>query len=613
MNMASIQKGIDKISKFSNPLILLLFPLVHVQRGVDLTDTTYNLGNYRFFAQYGDSTWNMATYASSLFGSLLMHLPGGDTMLGMNVYSSLLLSMMALLAYYALLRLYPSKEVFVGVLIATGLSWCPYVNYYNYLTYFLLMLAVLFLYKGLTKNLPWLLFAAGFCLGLNILVRFPNITQAALILAVWYYLYRMAQQKKHPPLHIIRPNEQDIRKMPRPPLQNFWTVTGMCLFGYLVGFASLYWHIVLRFGWSAYPQAILRLLQSGGETTDYTIFAMFRSIFSAYATNLKWLLVFLSAIAGGLIMFSLARKKYIRTKKFLYIIVLMVLIRFVWGRGMFGFDYSEYFAMISWATLFLLITLFTLLWVLTSRVTEDSLKVMAMLLLVVIFVTPLGSNNNIYPVINNLYLVAPFTIVVLQKYLMKAAAETGKRYKMSLFPLKATLYVIFLMVLLQSFGFGLTFVFRGGQEQQKLDTQIATITVAKGMYTSAQRAEELEGLADFMDGEEYAHQRIILFGNIPGIAYLLDREPAISHTWPDLDSYGMEEFMAEIEGLEGEDVLLVVPAAIGEKLLQQDSSSTSDATLWERKLQYLKEYLQGYSYRPIYYNEEYYVFGQENL
>ena len=45
------------------------------------------------------------------------------------------------------------------------------------------------MYKGLVeaKNL-WLLLA-GVMLGLNVFVRIPNVTEMALILGLWYYLW----------------------------------------------------------------------------------------------------------------------------------------------------------------------------------------------------------------------------------------------------------------------------------------------------------------------------------------------------------------------------------------------------------------------------------------
>lgn len=69
------------------PLVLLLFPLLKVQEGIDLTDTGYSLGNYRFFGESG-GIWEVLTFLSNVTGVLFTKLPMGKTMLGMKIYSS---------------------------------------------------------------------------------------------------------------------------------------------------------------------------------------------------------------------------------------------------------------------------------------------------------------------------------------------------------------------------------------------------------------------------------------------------------------------------------------------------------------------------------------------
>ena len=94
-----LKKYQEPMEKWLFPIILLFYPLIGVTQGVDITDTTYSLGNY----QYGDvldPMWMIATYIPNVLGRLFMALPGGDTMLGMNIYCSFIISATALVAYY---------------------------------------------------------------------------------------------------------------------------------------------------------------------------------------------------------------------------------------------------------------------------------------------------------------------------------------------------------------------------------------------------------------------------------------------------------------------------------------------------------------------------------
>ena len=169
------------------PLVLLLFPLIKANQGVDLTDTGYSLGNYRFFGQTG-GVWILLTFLSNVAGFVMTKLPMGGTMLGMKFYSSLLVGLMGALGYRFFKTKMPGWLAFAGEMAAIGFCWCPPVILYNYLTYLLFLLGAVLLFRGLAGNRPGCLILAGASLGLNAFARFPgNVLEAGLIVAVWYY------------------------------------------------------------------------------------------------------------------------------------------------------------------------------------------------------------------------------------------------------------------------------------------------------------------------------------------------------------------------------------------------------------------------------------------
>ncbi len=164
------------------PLVLALFPLLKVQEGIDLTDTGYSLGNYRFFGEAG-GIWVVLTFLSNVTGFVFTKLPMGGTMLGMKIYSSLIISLMALMGYRFFKTKMPAALAFAGEIAAIGLCWCPPVILYNYVTYFLFLLGSILLFRGLAGGRKICLFLAGAALGANVMVRFPgNVLEAGLIL-----------------------------------------------------------------------------------------------------------------------------------------------------------------------------------------------------------------------------------------------------------------------------------------------------------------------------------------------------------------------------------------------------------------------------------------------
>ena len=210
-----LQKTENRLSKVVFPLVLLVFPLLLANQGIDVSDTTYSLGYYRFMEEM-DVTWVLATYLANVAGAFLMKLPMGDTLLGMNFYTGLLVSATGLLCYAALSRWMPAWMAFAGELTALALCWCPTTILYNYLTYFLFSAGSLFLGRALFTGKSVCYVLAGVCLGLNVTVRFSNLTEAALILAVWFAGWL---ERAKPAVTVKR--------------------TGLCLAGYLAGFGGV--------------------------------------------------------------------------------------------------------------------------------------------------------------------------------------------------------------------------------------------------------------------------------------------------------------------------------------------------------------------------------------
>ena len=165
--------------------ILVLLPFLHVNSGVEFTDTGYSLGNYENFAQ-AKGTWALATFLANVTGWLFTKLPFGHTMLGMQIYCNAVLSIILVVSFLKLKEFLPARYVFIGEVLAWALCWCPRVILYNYLTYLFFALGSLILLKAVKTQKKKYFYFAGIMLGISLFVRFPNLTQAALIVVVFY-------------------------------------------------------------------------------------------------------------------------------------------------------------------------------------------------------------------------------------------------------------------------------------------------------------------------------------------------------------------------------------------------------------------------------------------
>lgn len=537
--------------------MLLLLPLRHIAQGIDISDTGYNLACFAWFGKL-DGMWVYVTYLANAVGHLFTYLPMGGTMLGMNLYCSLVVSLTALLAWYFLRDKMPFGFVFAGEVLAILLCWCPHVILYNYLTYLALLTGTILLYLGIRKDKKVCYIAAGFVLGFGVGARFSNLTHMALILGLWYDGFL----KK--------------RKVSAVLLDTVY-----CIAGYAAGIGAFLLMIQITYGLSGYFTMMFGLQTMSGGASGYSMGEMIAGAFIDYFGSMKWGVLFLLYMAAGAILFRIGSGKLQTAKKVFYIAGFAVLLRFVYGRGMFGFDYNVYFSIFWWVSLFNTAALMTNAVALFRKDTDDREKLLALLVLVTILILPLGSNNRSYPVINNLFLIAPVTLFFLHRFLPES------------YPVRAVAAGCLIVLAVQSVGFGTVFIFRDGSFAQKRDTKVENNGILKGMYTTKANAESLEEITQFWEEGNFEGTSVILYGDIPGLSYILKAPSAITSTWANLESYNRtfwDRDFAEVEKRIDTERPVVM---IG-----------NDYVPIDEKAELLQAFMETYGYEQIFQNEK---------
>ena len=571
------------------PLLLLVYPLVMINQGIDVSDPTYSLTNFRFFTE-NSGTWALATWLANVVGFLMMRLPFGGTLIGMNFYTGLLVSAMALLSYCFLKGKMPAWMAFTGEIIAISYCWCPTTILYNYLTYFFFLLGCILLYRGLIWERKGLLIWAGVCMGLNVMVRTPNIVEALLIVAVFYY-GRIAGQK----------------------LSDCWKNTGWCVTGFLIGFLAAYAVISIQYGPTAYFGMFGSLAGYSATDATYSPFAMITSILKAYGSTLVWVMVLAVCLGAGWIFFKILPEKFRNAGKVLYVCCIPVLVRLFWGRGMFTFTYYNYRSMYEWGMVLLYLVLISCGLVLADSRYFKRDRLLALIVLLIVAVTPIGSNNETMPALNNLFLAAPFAVWTMHRVLVRVSKkEIG-------FPAAALVGMILFMVLVQGIGFKTAFSFGDGIYGEKRDAKVENSDILKGMETRAENAEKLTGLVEFLESDETigADRELITFGNAPGLHFILDMSPGISHSWPDLDTYPAVQMQEELDAIgNGQDMPVVVvykeAGGVTENGLLNGSSAADSygrELSIHKKYRMLESFLMENGYTLMYENDGYQVFG----
>jgi len=466
----------------------------------------------------------------------------------------------------------PDWIVFAGEFIAIGFLWIPTGILYNYLTYVFFALGAVLLYKGLVEEKNRVLIMAGIMLGLNVWVRIPNLAEMALVVCVWYYCY--------------------IRKEK---MQSSVQKTGFCVAGYAIGTGVPLVMILIQYGFGGIVQMIQGLSQIQSGDDSYSIFSMIRMTLDAYIRTGKWVAFIVAGIVLGLAMFYVKKDSFVGIKKVFYLAGVAVLLRFFWGRGMFSFRYYEdYSSMSEWGMIGLYLALIACGYLLVAKGVSESERLWGMISLVVIVITPLGSNNYTYQNLNNLFLVAPVTVYAFVKLFRR-------RYKAEQrilhFPWKAMASVLAVMILVQSIGFHFNFVFRDGMDGTKRDTKMEAPESVEGMMTTQKNAEDLGGLLAYLktEKEQRGDTEAIFYGDCPGLPYLSQIPSAIGNSWPDLDSNPVEWMEEELMRLTERPVVVI-----------RKVEPSSDSFVVKKEM--LQDYMSVNHYETAYENNGYTVY-----
>lgn len=572
-----IEKYLTVMGEILFPVILLLFPLLKVNQGVDLTDTPYSLGNYRFFAQ-AEGVWVLSTFLSNVAGFVLTKLPMGGTMLGMKLYTSLLISVMALLSYRFFKTKMPSWMAFLGEVAAIGFCWCPTGILYNYMTYFFFLTGAIFLFRGLAGSRPVCLVIAGVCLGLNVAVRVPNILEVSLIVVLWYY---GALKKK---------SFEQIAKE-----------TGLCVLGFLAAQAVMFAAMSALYGIGAYGEMIAGLFGMAGSASDYTLGEMLLSIWSAYLRGFKWMLYMILCILPGIPFFMIQKEKFVVLRKVVYCACIGFLF-FVLGRwGMYNFKYYQKESGLQWGVIFLIISIGVCIWMLLTKEADDEWKLIGCISLVIILITPLGSNNYVWPALNNLFFVAPVTFWMVYRFVRWGRLTIDSTGRVPFYPAKAMLAAMVLAFLLQSVGLGFGYVFKDGETGERRNVKVEGNAVLTGMYTTALNAETIDEISYFIEenSSEYKEKELLLYGNVPGLSYYLDKAPAIFTSWPDLDTNSYERLEADLKELS---------ARINEKGEEKPLVILGAECAEGEKMQAIQAFMEENKYEQVFANEAFTVY-----
>lgn len=330
-----------------------------------------------------------------------------------------------------------------------------------------------------------------------------------------------------------------------------------------------------------------------GEASDYTLWGMVSATASAYLAGLKWMAYMVPCTLAGMVLFLVRKGQFEKGKRILYCAGIVILLRFYWGQGMFSLRYYNEGCIFQWMMLFLIVSLGCALAGVGGYLSTDKReRLAAAVVLLILLVTPLGSNNYTYQNMNNLFLVAPYTLWACYRLFRKTGMKPVH------FPWQAFLALILLMTLVQGIGFGLNYVFRDGIYGETRDSRVDNSEVLRGMYTTAENAESLSGLIDFCEENGVTQEPVLIWGDAPGLSYILDVPSAIFTTWPEIPSNTYASLDHALMELEWQPAVIL-------------HHETGKPVVEGEKTDLILDYMESHPYTCVYENNNYQVYMVE--
>ena len=399
------------------------------------------------------------------------------------------------------------------------------------------------------------------------LVRFSNLPEAALILAVWAYDVILWREVK-------KAGQQD-------KAEGFWARIGRhtlwCLLGYIAALAVLFLYIHVRYGIGSYMEGIQRLFSMTETATDYKPASMLTGMVRIYVDYLYWVVRIAVFAIVGMLLFAAAGwmeerlsgggemqtgSKMIRIGSRVLGVLLGVAMLGWLYRGnltqlffrseaaeeIFSFTsflFYSYDSMLRPGILFLMLTMFiALVRVFHPNCSREEKLVSGMVLLVVLL-TSIGSNNGVYPSLNNLFLAGPYTLWQCWNFIRNVRERRIWKLRLSAFPVKCVLTAFLVMCFFQFSLFGAVFVFAEATGVRNANSYVENVPVLQGIRMSEEKARWMTELGQYVVDEELEGKEVILYGEIPSLSYYLQM-PSAFNPWSDLDSYSVEQMALDL-------------------------------------------------------------------
>lgn len=503
-------KKIEYIAAAVLSLAVFAVCVYQLRFGIDVQDTSSYLTKFRYFFEKGTGGNALYYLLGEFFGSLVFSI--FPTLYAMNVTGLIVWALTGVLIYRIMRPYLSTLPLTAAVLggLAFGASWVRCINW-NAWSVLLLTIGILFLLYGFdTDDKKWF-YVAGFVLGINVFVRFPNVALLiALSVSVPFYYFRMSKWKDS--LKVIGKN---------------WGM--MVAGGITAGIAGCLFSVVFL-GFEKFLADLLWLFSSTGDSeSKHNIFDMIAQVaIGAMDGARQWIKY--GVIIGAVIVLCALIRKFLKKDVTLLGAILA---------GAFAL-YVGFTRDVSTSSMPTLISVqnfiayggmalgaFGAAWFYKKDKRFAILCLMEALAM--IFMT-IGTDTG--SIFFRVYMALP------------AAVMAAVLWKLPLKELRIMAVFIVVLTLATGQNCNQNYVYHDGENGEAINSTI-NADVFEGVYTTASRAEYVNRLIELL--APYEEKELLTIGAFNIGHNVTDMKTFFDSAWSDLDYLSMNEFNTVLE------------------------------------------------------------------
>lgn len=534
--------------------------------GIDVQDTSSYLTKFRYFFEKGTGGNALYYLLGEFFGSLVFHV--FPTLYAMNVTGLIVWSLTGVVIYRIMRPYLSTLPLTAAVLggLAFGASWVRCVNW-NAWSVLFLSIGILFLLYGFETGKKRWFATAGFVLGINTFVRFPNLVLLAVLtipVAIYYF------------------NLKNVKAS----LKDVWKYLGsMVAGGAVAGIAGCVFSIIFL-GFDKFLADLLWLLGSSGDKeSKHNLFDMLgQVIVGAMDGARQWIKY--GVIIFLIIILCMIIKKISKKDMTFYGALIAGAVAVVLG-------FTRDVATSSMPTLLsvqnfiayggILFGLLGAIWFgIKSKHQDRRFAILCLMEAVTVFGLTIGTDTG--SIFFRVYMALPAAIIA------------AVFWKLPVKELRIMAVFVVMLTLAAGQNCNQNYVYHDGEYGEVMDSTIDA-EVFEGVYTTASRAEYVNRLIELL--APYEEKELLTIGAFNIGHNVTDMKTFFDSAWSDLDYLSMEEFNTVLETKLSEGNVPVIVIAT-EKI---------NGAYWvPEKIEILEELAATDLYETIYSDEWYSVY-----